>query len=37
MYWQKKKLDYDILIPPITKPFEVFSLNEAEDYLTIYK
>lgn len=32
MYWQKKKLNYDILIPPITKPFEVFSLNEAEDY-----
>lgn len=32
MYWQKKKLNYDILIPPITKPFETFSLNEAEDY-----
>jgi len=32
MYWQKKKSTYDILIPPITKPFEEFTLNEAENY-----
>lgn len=32
MYWRKKKLHYDILIPPITKPFEKFSPSEAETY-----
>ncbi len=32
MYWQKKKLIYDILIPPIAKPFEEFTVKEAENY-----
>ena len=32
MYWQKKKLHYDILIPPINKPFEKFNSSEAESY-----
>ena len=25
MYWRKKKLDYNILIPPLNKPFEKFN------------
>lgn len=36
MYWQKKRLSYDILIPPIQKPFEEFHLSEAEAYFNWY-
>jgi len=36
MYWQKKKLTYDILIPLITKPFEKFTLEDAENYFNWY-
>ena len=25
MYWHKKKIDYDILIPPINKQFKNFT------------
>ena len=32
MYWQKKKLDYNILIPPLNKPFKKFTQKEAENY-----
>lgn len=30
MYWKKKKLNYDILIPPLEKSFDLFSPDEAE-------
>lgn len=36
MYWQKKRLSYDILIPPIQKPFEEFNLSETETYFKWY-
>ena len=32
MYWHKKKLDYNILIPPLNKPFKKFTQKEAENY-----
>ena len=32
MYWRKKELKYDTLIPPIRKPFEEFDPDEAEAY-----
>ena len=32
MYWHKKKIHYDILIPPLNKPFVDFTKKEAEDY-----
>lgn len=32
MYWKKKKLDYDILIPPLYKPFDSLSLDETETF-----
>ena len=32
MYWEKKKLDYNILIPPLNKPFNSLSLDEAETF-----
>lgn len=37
MYWQKKKLNYDILVPPLNKPFKNFTQKEAENYFTWYK
>lgn len=36
MYWEKNKLTYDLLIPPINKPFEAFSKHEAENYFRWY-
>lgn len=36
MYWQKKSLNYDIVIPPISKPFEKFNLSETETYFKWY-
>lgn len=36
MFWKKKKLEYDILIPPLEKAFEKFSLEEAEAYFVWY-
>ncbi|MBR3919861.1 MAG: hypothetical protein IKJ59_14225 [Clostridia bacterium] len=32
MYWKKKKLTYDILIPPLTKKILDFSAEETESY-----
>lgn len=32
MYWKRKKLAYNILIPPINKPFAEFTLKETECY-----
>lgn len=32
MYWNNKRLSYDILIPPIKKTFEEFNSSEAETY-----
>lgn len=32
MYWEKRKLDYKILIPPISKPFEDFNVQEAKSF-----
>ena len=32
MYWRRKKVDYDILIPPLNKPFSLLSLDEAEAF-----
>lgn len=37
MYWHKKKIDYDILIPPINKQFKNFTKKEAESYFEWYK
>lgn len=36
MYWHKKKLAYDILVPPLSKPFEKFTPKETEDYFKWY-
>lgn len=36
MYWKRKKLNYDILIPPIQKPFEQFNLNDTKVYFKWY-
>ena len=36
MYWHKKIIDYDILVPPITKPFSRFTLKDAENYFNWY-
>ncbi|MBQ9387554.1 MAG: hypothetical protein IJU01_02705 [Lachnospiraceae bacterium] len=36
MYWQKKRLKYDILVPPISKPFKKFTPKEAEDFFQWY-
>ena len=36
MFWRQKELKYDILIPPIDKPFENFSAKEANDYFHWY-
>jgi len=37
MYWQEKKLDYDILIPPLDKPFKKLTKKQAEKYFIWYK
>ena len=37
MYSCKKKLDYDILIPPFDKPFKEFTPEEAESCFLWYK
>ena len=37
MYWHKKKLDYNILIPPLNKPFKKFTQKEAENYFIWHK
>ena len=36
MYWKRKKLNYDILISPIDKPFAEFDQNEANYYFQWY-
>lgn len=36
MYWNKKKLKYDILIPPLSKPLDMLSLEEATNYFEWY-
>lgn len=36
MYWRKKRLTYDLLIPPLKKPFEEFSKEEAQNYFDWY-
>lgn len=36
MYWNKKILNYDILIPPLSKPFDMLSLEEATNYFEWY-
>ena len=36
MYWRRKKLNYDILVPPFYKPFEKFNSKEAEIYFKWY-
>lgn len=37
MYWYRQKISYDILIPPLKKPFEKFTPKEAEDYFIWHK
>lgn len=32
MFWRRKKLKYDILIPPLQKPFSEFNAQEAKDF-----
>ena len=32
MYWQKKQIDYEILIPPIDKPIAEFNEDETDNY-----
>lgn len=36
VFWRKKKLTYNILIPPITKPIEEFSHSEAKSFFEWY-
>lgn len=36
MYWRKKKLKYNILIPIIVKPFEEFTKQETQEYFDWY-
>lgn len=36
-YWRKKKVNYHILIPPLSKPFEEFTPREAEEFFKWYK
>ncbi len=36
MYWKKKKLTYNIFIPPIDKPFEKLSPKEAKEHFNWY-
>lgn len=36
MYWKKRNLKYSILIPPIKKPFEKFSLIDTKNYFEWY-
>ena len=37
MFWQKKRLNYDVLIPPIVKPFDKFTKAETEAYFNWFK
>lgn len=37
MYWKKKDIDYNILVPPILKPFEQFTKKEVSEYFSWYK
>ena len=36
MFWRKKKLEYDILVPPLQKSFEKMSPKEADEYFEWY-
>ena len=36
MFWRRKKLDYQILIPPLEKPFNLLRKAEAQDYFNWY-
>ena len=36
MYWKKEKLHYEVLIPPIIKPFELLNGAEAKEYFNWY-
>lgn len=36
MYWKKKKLKYEILVPTILKPFEDFTEQETQEYFDWY-
>ena len=36
MYWIKRKLDYEILIPPLTKPMSEFSSAETKTFFDWY-
>ena len=36
MYWKKRTLDYKILIPPVSKPYAKFTINEAKKYFEWY-
>jgi len=34
--WQRKKIEYDICIPPISKPFALLSSDETKNYFNWY-
>lgn len=36
MYWKRKKLKYDILIPPLNKPLDMLNSEEAKAYFDWY-
>ena len=36
MFWQKKEIKYDILIPPFNKNTQEFSAEEAKEYFNWY-
>jgi hypothetical protein len=36
MFWKEKNLKYDILIPPLGKPYEKLNATEAKDYFNWY-
>ena len=37
MFWRRKKLTYEISIPPIVKPFDQMSKKDAQEYFDWYK
>lgn len=37
MFWQPKTINYDILVPPLTKSIEEFSASEAETFFVWFQ
>ena len=37
LFWQQKTLNYDILVPPLTKPIETFSVSETATFFSWFQ